>query len=310
MPRHYCIATRTLLHIDVEVGCVINEISERVKPFLRLSQAVADFLSPPELFMKFAYVVASLLPLLVLSINACSKKSSSDAPPAQLASVSFNTPTDDDQKEWAKATVSLVRSLPTALTIPKKTFSKSDFTDGEAKDSTMVVEFGTYTIDVAFIDSEDEVVYETCDPDVEHKIDTAKYAATIKICVPGSTRPITEVTVTGTSEVTIKTEIVKSPSTSTEQTSSTTTTSSTPRDLPRSTVTATATACSGGQFSITLKEGGAKNTLYPTSCNVQYSCSQNTFMVKWPNGYATAIFTSNAACLEAVSQLKSSSSSN
>ncbi len=152
-----------------------------------------------------------LIPLILyLSAAGCSGSKGGDAA-SNVASFSITDfKTDATDPVWTHLDLSFNRTAPAPNAFKKK-YNKADFATGDIKDVSFLVEYGHYTIGLNYYDKDDKLVYQECEDESkkDHVIDAPKYTATIQICFKNSNTPAGTIDVVPSSEINIKTNLVK-----------------------------------------------------------------------------------------------------
>lgn len=148
---------------------------------------------------------------LVLSLNACNQR-----PGAPGASVSNFTLTElktpQGGPEWLKMKVVMERLEPTADTATKA-FNKSDFRSGKFEDTVFKLEYGTYLLDLQFMDKGESVVYRACEDErsKKHEVNQPTFTVKIDVCEvksSGAETPAGEVEIKPSADVSITPNLI------------------------------------------------------------------------------------------------------
>ncbi len=145
---------------------------------------------PAEEILMNLLLKSSLLPMTLLTfLISCKSRPQLNMGGSNVSSFTFDkfeAPTDGPK--WENVKVTMVRTKPTAKNIDKS-FGVDKFDSGRAEDIELKVEYGTYTVNIAYSDKNGKLVYESCSKEKtkDHEINQPKFQVTIKICkVAGS----------------------------------------------------------------------------------------------------------------------------
>jgi endoglucanase len=151
--------------------------------------------------LRFATKLKRLVPLLLIPacVTTMVNKRARGLDTSDLASVMIGP----FQGDWQVLDLKLARQdVPGDI---RKAYPKSMFGEDGLSDVIVSIPQGRYTIDLSYLNVKGELVFRSCPDELtkNHEIKTAKYKTTIDICPVNSTKPVGNVPINSTAEVSI-----------------------------------------------------------------------------------------------------------